>query len=212
MSDDKGLEPFKARGPSVERIVQEAARDGLVEPELERLPASIANTLRAMIAGERPAPTLSAEEIALLGRVIARWKVPYGRFTLGLGRSAGAVERPAPDTAPPVSMGQALARLQGRSTPGLGAAAAAEQTASDEAPPPPRPPRTTPVAESLIKRLGLPPHKASRVAAVVYWPIGYTYEDLAHWGLLSEEETKAVWEHIVREYGFYMTGTLYAAP
>ena len=67
-------------------------------------------------------------------------------------------------------------------------------------------------AEELTERLGLPADKAACVETVVRWPIGFLREDLAQWGLLSQEETEAVWEHIQREHGLYGAGTKYAAP
>ena len=143
--------------PTVERIVQEADSRGLLEPALKDLPAHVAETLRATVAGERPASPLSPDEIALLGQVAARWGVPPGRWTLGFG-------------GPPFTV------------------------------------------EELVKGLGLPADKAARIEAVVRWPIGFTPEDLAQWGLLSQEETEAVWEHIQREHGLYGAGTKYAAP
>ncbi|MDY7075341.1 MAG: hypothetical protein SXV54_00320 [Chloroflexota bacterium] len=66
--------------------------------------------------------------------------------------------------------------------------------------------------EELGERLGLPADKAARIEAVVRWPIGFTRDDLAQWGLLSPEETEALWEHIQREHGLYGAGTRYAAP
>jgi hypothetical protein len=66
--------------------------------------------------------------------------------------------------------------------------------------------------EELAKGLGLSTDKAARIEAVTHWPIGFTREDLAQWGLLSPEETEAVWEHIRREHGLYGAGTKYAAP
>jgi hypothetical protein len=87
--------------------------------------------------------------------------------------------------------------------------AVAGQPSPEKAPPPEKPPK---VSESLIKHLGLATDKAARVDAIVHWPIGFTRADLVQWGLLSEEESEAVWDHIVREYGLYTTGTLYAAP
>jgi len=161
--------------PSVEQIVQEAASKNLMEPALKKLPSGVANALRSMVAGERPAPTLSPSDIAKLGQVIARWGVPHGRSTLGFGSLMA--------TAKTQMMGQ---------------------------PPTPKTPQK--LSEELAEHLGLPPHKAARVEAVARWPIGFTRKDLAHWGLLSEEETEAVWDYIAREYGFYTTGTLYAAP
>jgi hypothetical protein len=88
-------------------------------------------------------------------------------------------------------------------------AAAVGQTAEIGQQPPERPPK---VSESLIERLGLASDAAARIEAIVHWPIGFTRADLVQWGLLSEEESEAVWDHIVREYGLYTTGTLYAAP
>ena len=79
----------------------------------------------------------------------------------------------------------------------------------EKSPIPEKPPK---VSESLIEHLGLAKDKAARVEAIVHWPIGFTRADLVQWGLLSEEESAAVWDHIVREYGLYTTGTLYAAP
>jgi hypothetical protein len=67
-------------------------------------------------------------------------------------------------------------------------------------------------AKELTENLALSADKAARVEAVVRWPIGFTPEDLAQWGLLSQEETEAVWEHIQREHGLYAAGTKYAAP
>lgn len=169
------------RTPTVEQIVQQAADEGLVEPEMENLPTNVANALRSMIAGERPAPTLPPRAIARLGKVIAHWGVPHGRSTLGFGTA---------------SMVSLMAQAMGQPPP--------------EKPAAPKAPRK--VSKGLIKQAGLPPHKAARVEAVVRWPIGFTRADLAHWGLLSEEESATVWNYIAREYGFYTTGTLYAAP
>ena len=148
---------MRGEGGTVGQIVQEADSRGLLEPALKDLPAHVAEILRAMVAGERPAPALSPDEIARLGEVIARWEVPFGRCILD----------------------------------------------------PSGPPLT---AKGLTERLGLPGHKAARVEAVTHWPGGFVLEDLAQWGLLSPEETEAVWEHIRREHGLYVAGTKYAAP
>ena len=164
---------------AVEQIVRQAADEGLIEPEMENLPADVANALRAMIAGERPAPTLPPHAIAQLGEVIARLDTSrialYGRSMLGLD-------------IPPLT------------------AWAMEQSPQAA----PKAPRK--VAEGLVAEAGLSPDKAARVEAVVHWPIGFTRDDLALWGQLSEAELEAVWDYIGREHGFYPTGTRYAAP
>jgi hypothetical protein len=170
--------------PTVRQIVQKADADGLVEPALKRLPKNVTGALRAMVAGERPAATLSPQELAKLGETVGKWDVPYGRSALGLGMSS--------------MMAEVVSRMAviGQPPPG-------------KAPPPEKPPK---VSESLIEHLGLASDAAARVEAIVHWPIGFTRADLAQWGLLSEEESEAVWDHIVREYGLYTTGTLYAVP
>ena len=183
---NKNLLPSRpGRTPSVEQLVQEAASKGLVEPELNKLPLDVANTLRSMIAGERPAPTLPPDAIARLGKVIAGWGVPHGRSTLGFGSFMAA----------------AMAQMVSPPTPG-------EANTASQAPQ--QPPKK--LSEALTENLGLVPDKAARVEAVAGWPIGFVRRDLAHWGLLSEDEAEAVWDYIVREHGLYTTGTLYAAP
>jgi len=168
------------RAPAaVEWVVQQAADSGLIEPEMENLPDDVANALRSMIAGERPAPTLPPHAIAQLGEVIARLDTSriasHGRSTLG------------PDISPLTAW--------------------VTEQSSHTAPKAPRK-----VSEGLVEQAGLSPDKAARVEAVVHWPIGFTREDLAHWGQLSEVELEAVWDYIGREHGFYPTGTRYAAP
>ncbi|MBN1978630.1 MAG: hypothetical protein JW918_14625 [Anaerolineae bacterium] len=166
--------------PTVQEIVQKADAEGLVEPALKGLPKNVASALRAMAAGERPAATLSPRELAKLGKTIGRWDVPYGRSTLGLGMSS--------------MMAAAISQM-----------AVIGQPPPEKAPPPEKPPK---VSESLVEHLGLATDKAACVEAIVHWPIGFTRADLAQWGLLSEEESEAVWDHIVREYGLYTTGML----
>ena len=174
-----------ARAPTVEQVVQEAADKGLVEPALKGLPKNVAAALRAMAAGERASPTLSPQELARLGKVVARWDVPIGRSALGWGMSS-------------LMMEAAIRQM-----------AAAGEPPPEKAPPPKKAPK---VSQSLIEHLGLATDKAARVEAIVHWPIGFTRADLVQWGLLSAEESEEVWDHIVREYGLYTTGTLYAAP
>jgi len=169
---------------TVQQIVQKADVDGLLEPALKRLPKNVTSALRAMVAGERPTATLSPRELSRLGKTIGKWGVPYGRSTLGFGMSS--------------MMATAISQM-----------AVIGQPPSEKAPSPEKPPK---VSESLIEHLGLATDKAARIEAIVHWPIGFTRADLAQWGLLSEEESEAVWDHIVREYGLYTTGTLYAAP
>jgi hypothetical protein len=173
-----------APAPTVQEIVRKADADGMLEPALKRLPKNVTGALRAMVAGERPAVELSPRELAKLGKTIAKWDVPYGRSTLGWGMSS--------------MMAMAVSQM-----------AAAGQPPPEKASPPEKPPR---VSESLTEHLELAADKAARVEAIVHWPIGFTRADLVQWGLLSEEESEAVWDHIVREYGLYTTGTLYAAP
>lgn len=96
-----------------------------------------------------------------------------------------------------VAMATAMAQMMGQPT-------------ADQTPAAPKTPRK--LADGLTGHLGFPLHKAARVKAVAHWPIGFTRRDLTHWGLLSEEESEAVWGYIAREYGFYTTGTLYAVP
>ncbi|MBN1811979.1 MAG: hypothetical protein JXA14_09105 [Anaerolineae bacterium] len=170
--------------PTVKQIVQKADADGLLEPALKRLPKNVTSVLRAMVAGERPATTLLPRELAKLGETVGKWDVPYGRSTLGWGMSS--------------MMATAISQM-----------AVIGQPPPEKAPPPEKPPK---VSESLIEHLGLATDKAARVEAIVHWPIGFTRADLVQWGLLSEEESEAVWDHIVREYGLYTTGTLYAVP
>jgi hypothetical protein len=170
--------------PTVQQIVQKADADGLVKPALKGLSKNVTSALRAMAAGERPAATLSPRELAKLGKTIAKWDVPYGRSTLGWGMQS--------------LMAMAVSQM-----------AAPGQPPPEKAPPPEKPPK---VSESLIEHLGLAADKAARVEAIVHWPIGFTRADLVQWGLLSEEESEEVLDHIVREYGLYTTGTLYAAP
>lgn len=170
--------------PTIEQIVQRADAGGLLEPALKGLPKNVSSVLRAMVAGERPAATLSPRELAKLGETIGKWGVPYGRSTLGLGMSS--------------MMAAAISQM-----------AVIGQPPPEKAPPPEKPPK---VSENLVEHLGLAPDKAARIEAIVHWPIGFTRADLARWGLLSEKESEAVWDHIVREYGLYTTGTLYAAP
>jgi hypothetical protein len=173
-----------APAPTVQEIVQKADADGLVEPALKRLPKNVTSALRAMVAGERPTQTLSPRELAKLGKTIAKWDVPYGRSTLGFGMS---------------SMMAMIARQ----------VAAVGQSPPEKAPPSEKPPK---VSESLMEHLGLAADKAARVDAIAHWPIGFTRADFVQWGLLSKEESEEVLDHIVREYGLYTTGTLYAAP
>jgi len=173
-----------AGAPTVEQLVQEAANKDQVETALKGLPEKVAGALRAMAAGERPTATLSPRELAKLGKTIGKWDVPYGRSTLGLGMAS--------------MMAAAISQMT-----------AIGQPPPEEAPSPEKPPK---VSESLIEHLGLASDKAARVEAIVHWPIGFTRADFCQWGLLSEEESRAVWDHIVREYGLYTTGTLYAAP
>lgn len=170
--------------PTVQQIVQKADADGLLEPALRRLPKNVTSALRAMVAGERPAATLSPHELVRLGKTIGKWGVPYGRSTLGLGMSS--------------MMAAAVSQM-----------AVIGQPPPEKAPPAEKPPK---VSESLVEHLGLASDAAARIEAIVHWPIGFTRADLVQWGLLSEEESEAVWDHIVREYGLYTTGTLYAAP
>jgi hypothetical protein len=133
-------------------------------------------------------------------------------------RAMTAGERPAATLSPRelAKLGKTIAKWgvpYGRSSLGFGMssmmAAAVSQMAvigqppPEKAPPPEKPPK---VSESLVEHLGL----AS--ASAEHWPIGFTRADLVQWGLLSEEESRDVWDHIVREYGLYTTGTLYAAP
>jgi hypothetical protein len=155
-----------------------------VESALRGLPKNVANALRATVAGERQSTALSPEELTRLGKVIAGWGVPVGRSMLGLG------------------MGPMMAT-------------AVSQMAVVGQPPPekePAPTKAPQVSDSLMEHLGLGPDKAARIEAIVHWPIGFTRADMVEWGLLSEEESRVVWDHIVREYGLYTTGTLYAAP
>ena len=170
--------------PTVEQIVQEAANKEQVEPALEGLPNNVASVLRAMAAGERQPAELSPEELAKLGKVIARWGVPVGRSTLGLGMGS--------------MMAAAVAQI-----------AVTGQPSPEETPARKKPSK---VSDSLTEHLGLAPNKAARIEAIAHWPIGFTRADFCQWGLLSEEESRAVWDLIVREYGLYTTGTLYAAP
>jgi hypothetical protein len=170
--------------PTVQQIVQKADADGLLEPALKRLPKNVAGVLRAMVAGERPAATLSPRELAKLGKTVGKWDVPYGRSTLGFGMSS--------------MMAAAISQM-----------AVIGQPPPEKAPSPEKPPK---VSESLIEHLDLATDKAARVEVIVHWPIGFTRADLVQWGLLSEEESEAVWDYIVCEYGLYTTGTLYAAP
>jgi hypothetical protein len=158
----------------------------LVEPELKKLPPDVANTLRSMMAGERPAPTLQPDGIARLGQVIAGWGVPHGRSTLGFGSF----------------MATAMAQIVSPTASGD----------TDNAPQASQQRPKKKLSEALTENLGLAPDKAARVEAVVSWPIGFVRRDLAHWGPLSEDEAEAVWDYIVREHGLYTTGTLYAAP
>jgi hypothetical protein len=173
-----------APAPTVQEIVQKADAEGLVEPALKRLPKTVASALSAMAAGERPAATLSPRELTKFGKTIAKWDVPYGRSTLGSGM-------------------QSLMAMAARQM------AEIEQPPSEKAPPPGKLPK---VSESLMEHLGLAADKAARIEAIVHWPIGFTRADLVQWGLLSQEESEEVLDHIVREYGLYTTGTLYAAP
>jgi hypothetical protein len=133
-------------------------------------------------------------------------------------RAIAAGERPAATLSPRelAKLGKTIAKWDvpyGRSSLGAGMssmmAAAMRQAAGIEQPPPKKLPK---VSESLIEHLGLASDKATRVEAIVHWPIGFTRADLVQWGLLSQEESEEVWDHIVREYGLYTTGTLYAAP
>ena len=190
MKNDQSPFPLRpGHVPSAEELVQEAASNGLVESALRNLPSNVANALRSMMAGERPAPTLSPRDIAKLGKIIGRWGVPYGRSSLGFGLSMGAM----------------MAQVIAPSAPG-------ETTITSKTPQQVKKKDRRKISEELTECLGLPSHKAARVEAVVHWPIGFLRRDLAHWGLLSEEETEAVWDYIVREYGLYTTGTLYAVP
>jgi hypothetical protein len=173
-----------APAPTVQEIVQKADVDGLMEPALKGLPKNVTSALRAMVAGERPAQALSPRELARLGKTVAKWDVPYGRSTLGWGMQS--------------LMAMAASQM-----------AAAGQPPSEKTPLPEKLPK---VSESLIEHLGLASDKAARVEAIVHWPIGFTRADLVQWGLLSQEESEEVWDHIVREYGLYTTGTLYAVP
>lgn len=171
-----------ASAPTVEQIVREAAGKDEVEPALKGLPKNVASALRAMAAGERQPSALSPKELAKLGKVVARWGVPIGRSTLGLGMSslmAMAVSQMVPP-------GQTVKTTEAK--------------------------KPAKVSDSLMDHLGLASDKAARIEAIVHWPIGFTRADFVQWGLLSEEESRAVWDHIVREYGLYTTGTLYAAP
>ncbi len=163
------------QSPTVKQIVQQADNKGLVEPDIKNLPPNVANALRSMIAGERPSPALSPDDITRLGETIFHWDPAYGR---------------------PMLHYQAPVAKK-RSIPGETSAAPTDL-------------RT--VSKDLIEQIGLSPHKAVRVEAVVHWPIGFTREDLSHWGQLSDEELETVWDFIAREYGFYTTGTRYAAP
>ncbi|MFL7792518.1 MAG: hypothetical protein AB8I69_10290 [Anaerolineae bacterium] len=133
-------------------------------------------------------------------------------------RAMAAGERPAVTLSPRelIKLGKTIAKWDmpyGRSTLGAGTssmmAAAMRQAAGIEQPPPKKLPK---VSESLIKHLGLASDKATRVEAIAHWPIGFTRADMVQWGMLSEEESEEVLDHIVREYGLYTTGTLYAAP
>jgi hypothetical protein len=173
-----------APAPTVQEIVRQASSKGLVEPALKRLPKNVTSALRAMAAGERVAATLSPRELAKLGKTIGKWDVPYGRSTLGFGMSS--------------MMAAAISQMAVIGQPPPGKAPSAEKPSK--------------VSESLIKHLGLASDKAARIEAIAHWPIGFTRADMVQWGLLSEEESEAVWDHIVREYGLYTTGTLYAAP
>jgi hypothetical protein len=166
--------------PTVQQIVQEASSKGLVEPALKRLPKNVTSAIRAVVAGERPTVALSPRELAKLGKTVAKWDMPYGRLTLGFAMS---------------SMMQAA----------IIHTVAIGQPPPEELPPPKKAPK---VSDSLIEHLGLAADKAARVEAIVHWPIGFTRADLVQWGLLSEEESEAVLDHIVREYGLDMTGML----
>jgi hypothetical protein len=168
-----------APAPTVQEIVQKADVDGLVEPALKRLPKSVTSALRAIVAGERPTQALSPRELAKLGKTIAKWDVPYGRLTLGFGMS---------------SMMAAMSQM---TTIG--------QPPPEKAPPPKK---ALKVSESLIEHLELASDVAARIEAIVHWPIGFTRADLVQWGLLSEEESEEVMDHIVREYGLDVTGML----
>ena len=59
--------------PTVQQIVQKADADGLLEPALQRLPKNVSSALRAMVAGERPAATLSPRELVRLGKTYRGW-------------------------------------------------------------------------------------------------------------------------------------------
>ena len=170
--------------PTVDQIVQEADGKDQVAPALKGLPKNVASALRAMAAGERQPAALSPEELVKLGEVIARWGAPVGRSTLGLGMES--------------MMAMAVSQM-----------AVIGQPPPEKAPAPTKAPK---VSDSLMEHLGLAPNKAARIEAIAHWPIGFTRADFVQWGLLTEEESRAVWDHIVREYGLYTTGTKYAAP
>ncbi len=152
--------------PTIEQIVQQATDKGIVEPEIENLPANVSNALRSMIAGERTTQTLSSHDLVELGEIIARWDPPGGRMRLGYGTPWMTH---TPETRPKLS-------------------------------------------EALVEQVNLSPRKAAQIEAILQWPIGFTREDLIHWGQLSDEELDAVRIFIAHEYGFYTTGTRYAAP
>ncbi len=150
--------------PTVQQIVQEASSKGLVEPALKRLPKNVTSALRAMVAGERPPATLSPRELAKLGKTIAKWDVPYGRLTLGFGMS---------------SMMAAISQM-----------AAIGQPPPEKPPPPKKAPK---VSDSLIEHLGLAMDKATRVEAIVHWPIGFTRADLSSGACSPRRNLKRCW-------------------
>jgi hypothetical protein len=132
-------------------------------------------------------------------------------------RSIIAGERPEPLSSHGLArLGQVVARWDtpyGRLSLGFGASLMAQAMAQLEpAEKPVAPKPRQKLSEGLVEQAGLSSRQADRVEAILRWQIGFTREELSNWGQLSEEELDAVWDYIAREYGFYTTGTLYAAP
>lgn len=72
--------------PATLRDMAHAADErGLLNSSLKELPPRASETLRAVVAGERPAHPLAPDDIAQVGQVAARWGAPVGRYTIHFG-------------------------------------------------------------------------------------------------------------------------------
>ncbi len=72
-------DPEQPEPPTLTELVQKAAETGALAAKLPALPSAVADTLRAIAAGERVPAPLAPKEIAQFGQVVAAWGIPYHR-------------------------------------------------------------------------------------------------------------------------------------